>query len=238
MENKKLFGLGLTAVVLLVSAFLVLANHFVLANEEAGDDTEVEDVNKVDLKDVSPDEGRFGLIGTVTAVDAENHTIAVNGVAVDVSEAKIVGWRWKKLAEGTGRPWKEWWRDWTEEELKVGDKVRVGGRIEDGNLIARLVVLRAFRILERIRQCEVDTDCPVISLPSLQDKFEMKCVESRCKMVKKETGSTTEEGEEEIGVSSGGRARSLENIQQKIQEILQRIKELQSRMGSTSVSAQ
>lgn len=236
MENRKLFSFGLLAAAALTAFALVLVSNLVLAEDE-GSATEVEDVNEVEFTEVPSDVGKFGLIGTITAVNAEEKTIAVNGVTVDVSEAKIVGWRWKKLAENTTvKPWKEWWQDWTKEDLKVGDKVRVGGKIQNGKLIAKLVVLHAWRIAEKVKQCEVDTDC--LAVPThLQDKFEMKCVESKCKLVKMLPEAEEEEEEEEEEEVGTTRAKGLQEVHKRIQEILERIKDIQSRIGTAVGSA-
>ncbi len=240
MANKKLLLVlpSILALALVVGT-VVLAdeNPELEVNENTG---EVGDVNDIDLKDVPADHGWFNMLGTITAVNPASQTIAVNGVTVDVSEAKIVGFRWKKFvsavsgAESNVKPFKEWWRHWTLDELKEGDRVRVGGRVEDGSLKAKLVVVRAFRIAERLRSCTVDDDCSYLLPPGAEGKLQAKCVESRCRLVP--TGGQVGEEEEESGATTVGpvtpRPHGLQEIQSRLQEILERIREIQSKLGA------
>ena len=145
MNTRFLFlaMLGLLAVFVFfpVSKFALvnlgsLGGDYVLAEDENAtttdddeDEEEVDNVDDVNVNALASARGVFKLLGRVTAVNAASSTstLAVNGVAVDASGAKI--------RRGSGRAL---------ESVKVGDRVVVSGTIENGVLLAKKVVVRGF----------------------------------------------------------------------------------------------
>jgi hypothetical protein len=231
MEKK---FLTLAFIALLGLGMALLVGSRVLAEDEnegkGVTEEQVTEVNNVSFNQVDPNVGKFGMIGTITAVSSQDKTIAVNGVTVDVSGARLVGWRWKQLMGSLEKPWKDWWKDWSLDELKVGDKVRVGGTVEGGKLMAKWVVLHAFRIVEKVKQCTVNTDCP--TPPS---GMEFRCVENKCKLKRiggEEAGATTTKPSGTIGPVKP--QVQFQSIQEKLNEILQKIQELQSKLGTVT----
>lgn len=96
--------------------------------EEEDVDDVIKDVekklNKLPVKDL-PVVGRFVLVGKLTAVNVAQKTVAVNGVEVDVSEARIRGGLVKDIGD-----------------LKVGSKVVAVGLVKDGVLSAKKLTVR------------------------------------------------------------------------------------------------
>lgn len=120
-----------------------------IPEDEDGDKDEeeedVDDVSDVDVEKLPFTMGRFQLLGTVTAVNAGERTIGVNGLTLKVApDAKVRG---EKVNIDSL------------EDVAVNDRVAVSGRIEQGMLIAEKIraIRPAFRqfapeAVEKLRQ--------------------------------------------------------------------------------------
>ncbi len=99
--------------------------------DEDEDEDEVEDITEVELDEIPFRFGKFELGGTVTATDIAASTITVNGLAVDVSGARIhrASVR-QRRGENTALS-----------SVLVGDRVRMSGTIENGVIKAERVAV-------------------------------------------------------------------------------------------------
>lgn len=129
--NKPILAAGLAFVfiasALLLSGPMVFANDDTTTSTNATTTENVEDVSAVNVNALPANQGKFELKGTISAVNASSTTVSVNGLAVNVANAKIVRGNSRTLAD-----------------VQAGDRVEMSGRIESGALYASRVVVKGF----------------------------------------------------------------------------------------------